>query len=90
MYSYEVIAKLNNTIKHNETDLNIKSTGTALTYFTVSKSYALTLLTYGCITGIGSGMAYLTPLEVAMKVNLKAKNMQFFFITIIFFLFFLK
>lgn len=42
--------------------------GVALTYFAIQHSYFLTLLTYGCLNGIGVGIGYLTPLEVAMRV----------------------
>lgn len=45
----------------------ITSIGVALTYFAIQHSYFLTLLTYGCLNGIGVGIGYLTPLEVAMR-----------------------
>lgn len=46
----------------------IMSGGVALTYFTVQRSFLFTLFTYSFIAGIGFGMCYLTPLEIAMKV----------------------
>jgi len=46
------------------------SAGVALTYFAVKNSFLLTLLTYGCINGIGTGISYLAPLEISMKVCL--------------------
>ena len=54
----------------------IMSSGWAITYFTIKKSFFLTLLTLGIINGIGAGISYLTPLEVSMKV-IKFKNNHF-------------
>ncbi|KAL5003931.1 hypothetical protein ScPMuIL_017387 [Solemya velum] len=43
------------------------SAGTMLTYFTVQKSFALTVVTYGVVFGLGLGTAYGVPMGVAMK-----------------------
>jgi MFS family permease len=45
----------------------IMNTSVALTYFTVKQSFILTLFTYSFTAGIGFGVCYLTPLEIAMK-----------------------
>jgi hypothetical protein len=47
--------------------LNYRS-AVALTYFAIQYSFILTLLTYGILNGIGVGISYLTPLEIAMRV----------------------
>lgn len=46
----------------------IMSSGVALTYFTIQQSFISTFLTYGMLNGLGVGIGYLTPLEVAMRV----------------------
>ena len=45
----------------------IMNTSVAVTYFTVKQSFILTLFTYSFTAGIGFGVCYLTPLEIAMK-----------------------
>lgn len=45
----------------------IMSGGVFLTTITVNHSFILTLLTYGGMTGLGTGFAYIGPLSIAMK-----------------------
>ncbi|KAK7475268.1 hypothetical protein BaRGS_00033499 [Batillaria attramentaria] len=46
-----------------------QSFGIFLTYFTVQHSFALTMLTYGVMFGLGIGFAYAIPLGVAMRIQ---------------------
>ena len=45
----------------------LMSSGVALTYYTIKESLLLTTLTYGVMTGFGTGLAYLGPLSMAMR-----------------------
>ncbi|RNA25059.1 oxalate:formate antiporter-like isoform X1 [Brachionus plicatilis] len=45
----------------------ISTIGVCCTYFSIQKSLYLVILTYGIIFGIGSGLAYVGPLTIAMK-----------------------
>lgn len=47
----------------------ISTVGVCCTYFSIQHSLPLVILTYGIIFGIGSGLAYVGPLTIAMKVN---------------------
>ncbi|KAK7475269.1 hypothetical protein BaRGS_00033500, partial [Batillaria attramentaria] len=44
-----------------------QSLGILLTYFSVQHSFALTMLTYGVMFGLGIGIAYAVPMAVAMR-----------------------
>lgn len=46
----------------------ISSSAVCSTYFAIQKSYFLVIVTYGFIFGLGSGLAYVGPLTIAMKV----------------------
>ena len=43
------------------------SGGVLLTYFSIQNSFALLIITYGLMFGIGFGFAYLQPMAVAMR-----------------------
>ena len=47
----------------------ISTFAVCVTYFSIQISYILVILTYGFIFGIGSGLAYVGPLTIAMKVT---------------------
>ncbi|BFZ00817.1 hypothetical protein BsWGS_03856 [Bradybaena similaris] len=43
------------------------SAGVCMTFFSVKHSFALTIVTYGAVFGLGIGTAYVTPLACAMR-----------------------
>ena len=45
-----------------------QSLGIGLTYYTVNVSLQLVATTYGFMVGFGSGLAYIGPLAIVMKV----------------------
>lgn len=50
-----------------------RSIGVGLTYYTVRVSFFAVVLSYGFISSLGVGFAYVAPLAAGMKVSCKTR-----------------